>query len=360
MKEKINQPRNKSSPQLKPSNPPMGRIEISMIQLKNFGKNFKTRHLESKTPMNWNNFGEGEWQIIEKAIKNQTLPSVRYKDTFEEGENPRGKTYEITKWNNLVTVNNFCQKFDVFNEAWINSREKQGYKFLSHGLFQCRIQGLHSPDFDIKICVSLVDERIFDFKESIVGIGQLELHQNVAYFSVIPGLVIPLRATKHIKLLINTKGYERYLITEGILAVEYQSRVMFTHFPQEGLLDHIQRGRMNEEVLVRTTRNMVDYTFHRIPTQGMLSDYNLAMWNFPQILPVTEKYNVLDFVHQDGNSVSLKFARPSLAYQNTNQEQEENFRKNEHFQPSSSQAQIKARKSYSAQGNPLLQNKSLP
>ena len=68
------------------------------------------------------------------------------------------------------------QKFDVFNEAWINSREKQGYKFLSYGLFQCRIQGLHSPDFDIKICVILVDER--------------------------------------------------YLITEGTLAVEYQSRVI--------------------------------------------------------------------------------------------------------------------------------------
>lgn len=176
MTESLYQPKNKNHTQLKPPNLRIGRIEINMIQLKNLGRNFKTKYLENKPPMNWNRFGEEEWQIIERAIENQTLTSVRYQDIYKEGDNPRGKTYEIPKWENLVTVNNFCQKFDVFNEAWINLRERQGYKFLSHGLFQCRIQGLHGPDLDIRVCVILVDERKLDFKKRIIGIGQLDLH----------------------------------------------------------------------------------------------------------------------------------------------------------------------------------------
>lgn len=104
---------------------------------------------------------------------------------------------------------------------------------------------------------------------------------------------------------------------------------------------------------------MIDYTFQRIPTQDMLSDDNLAMWNFSQILPTSKNYNVLDFVHQEENSVSIKFAKPTLVYKNTNPEQEEEFRRNEHLLPSSSQATIKARKSFSSQKEvkPPWQNK---
>lgn len=84
-------------------------------------------------------------------------------------------------------------------------------------------------------------------------------------------------------MIIGTQGYEKYIISEGILSVQRQSRVMFTHYAQDGLLNHIHRGRMNEEILVRTSRGMEDYTFRKIPTQGMLSDANLKMWNFPPI-----------------------------------------------------------------------------
>lgn len=107
-------------------------------------------------------------------------------------------------------------KIDVFNDAWINMRQRQEYQFLSHGLFLCRIQGLHSPDPEIRICAKLVDERISDVKKSIIEIGQLEFHQNVAYFNVIPGFAFPLKAAKYIKLIIGTQGYEKYIITEGI------------------------------------------------------------------------------------------------------------------------------------------------
>lgn len=107
-----------------------------------------------------NEFGDNEWQIEEKAMKNQTLPPVRYEDLFLKGEDPKGKDYEITKWGDLVTVDKICQKFDVFNPTWINMRERKGYEFLSHGLFQCLIQGLQSPNPDVKLCAILVDERI--------------------------------------------------------------------------------------------------------------------------------------------------------------------------------------------------------
>lgn len=178
----------------------------------------------------------------------------------------------------------------------------------------------------MRICTVLVDERIADFKKSIIGIGQLELYQNVAYFSVIPGFVLPIEAAKDIKLVIATQGYEQYNIEKGILSIHHESRVMFTNFAQDGLLPTIQKGRLNEEVLVRTTRNMVDYTFVKIPTKGMLK--NLQMWNFPQIQPAkVEKYNLLEFVHQDKetNNVSLKFGEPTLVKRMTNEELEREF-----------------------------------
>ena len=99
---------------------------------------------------------------------------------------------------------------------------------------------------------------------------------------MIPGFVLPLKSAKYIKLIIGTQGYEKYIISEGILSVQHPSQVMFTHYAQDGLLNHIHRRRMNEEILVRTSRGMADYTFRKIPTQGMLSDANLKMWNFPQ------------------------------------------------------------------------------
>lgn len=86
---------------------------------------------------------------------------------------------------------------------------------------------------------------------------------------------------------------------------------MFTDFAQDGMLTHIQKGRLNEEVLVRTSRDMADYTFIKVPTKGILK--NLKVWNFPEIQPEHKlKYNLLDFVHQEVNNVSLKFGQPTV------------------------------------------------
>lgn len=124
------------------------------------------------------------------------------------------------------------------------------------------------------------------FRDRIVRIGELNLKETVAYFSVIPGFVIPIEASKYIKLLIHThgyeryiitEGYERYIITEGIISIEFQSYVMFSHHPRDGLISNMPNGRINEEILVRTTRDMEDYTFQRITTAQMLDSNNLAM-----------------------------------------------------------------------------------
>lgn len=81
------------------------------------------------------------------------------------------------------------------------------------------------------------------------------------------------------------------------------------------------KGWINEEILVRTTRDMEDYTFQRITTAQMLDSNNLAVWNFPEVVPIKPKHNVLDFVHQEGSSVSLKFGQPSIVYDNPDHEE---------------------------------------
>lgn len=316
----------RQSVQLRPVEPPIGQIGLNMLQIKNFGRKLRQKCSKKKPKMNWNKFGENEWQIIEKATIEEKLPPDRNEDLFIFADKPVGEGYEITKWGNLETLTRIVQKFDVFHPDWIREGITKGFSFVSHGLFQCRLQGLHSPDPNVRICTVLVDERIADFKTSIIGIGQLELLQNVTYFSVIPGFVLPIEAAKDIELIIATQGYEQYNIEKGILSIHHQSRVMFTNFAQDGLLPTIQKGRSNEEVLVRTTRDMVDYTFVKVPAKGMLN--NLQMWNFPQIQPAkAKKYNLLEFVHQDKetNNVSLKFGQPTLVKKITNQELEEEF-----------------------------------
>lgn len=87
---------------------------------------------------------------------------------------------------------------------------------------------------------------------------------------------------------------------------------MFTHYPQDGLLNHIQRGRLNEEILVRTSRDMADYTFQRIPTKCMITDANLKMWNFPQIQPIKKEVQSLRFCTSRGKLSFLEICTTQL------------------------------------------------
>lgn len=130
--------------QLKPPEKPLGgSMDINMIHIKNFKAQLKQKCSKKKPKMNWNKFGDNEWQVVETALKQQKLPSVRNEYLFLFGSRPKGKTYEITKFGNLVTVNQIHQKFDVFDSNWINMVIEKAYEFISHGLFQCRMQGLH-------------------------------------------------------------------------------------------------------------------------------------------------------------------------------------------------------------------------
>lgn len=86
--------------------------------------------------MNWNEFGDNEWQIIKNALIEQKLPPVRNEDLFLFGDRPEGKHYKITKWGDLVTVDQIYQKFDVFDPTWIKMGIDKGFSYISHGLFQ--------------------------------------------------------------------------------------------------------------------------------------------------------------------------------------------------------------------------------
>ena len=181
-----------------------GNAELNMCHIRNLGTQIKKKCTKQKPKMNWNEFSNREWQIVVDSLREQKLPPVRHEDVFLFGNKPKGKTYRITKWGNLHTVNQIHQKFDVFNQIWINEAERAGFSFISFGLFQCKMQGLHHPNPDVKLCIILVDERAKTFRKSLIGIGQLNLQENIAYFSVIPSFVMPLQAAKHIKLRVAT------------------------------------------------------------------------------------------------------------------------------------------------------------
>lgn len=72
----------RKSIQLKTIEPPIGQIELNMLQIKNFGRKLKHKCSKKKPKMDWNKFGENEWQIVEKAMIEQKLPPVRNEDLF--------------------------------------------------------------------------------------------------------------------------------------------------------------------------------------------------------------------------------------------------------------------------------------
>ena len=122
--------------QLKPPENPIGRnAELNMFHIRNLGTQIKKKCTKQKPKMNWNEFGDKEWQIIADCLREQKLPPVRHEDLFLFGNRPKGKTYKITKWGNYHKVIQKYQKFDVFNQTWIDNAEKAGFSYLSFGLF---------------------------------------------------------------------------------------------------------------------------------------------------------------------------------------------------------------------------------
>ncbi|XXG61371.1 hypothetical protein AAC387_Pa05g0004 [Persea americana] len=91
--------------QLNPPEKPLGGFtDLNMICIKNFKAQLKQKCSKKKPKMDWNKFGNNEWQVVETSLKEQRLPPVRNEDLFLFGNRPKGKTYEITKYGIAVLL----------------------------------------------------------------------------------------------------------------------------------------------------------------------------------------------------------------------------------------------------------------
>lgn len=127
------------------------------------------------------------------------------------------KVYSLTKGQEII---------QVIDPKWLQKRSKD-FTFMTFGLFQARIQGLHRPQEQVKISCYLLDTRWNEMEKMLLGAAQLDFNDNVAYFNVIPGLTFMTEALEHMKLIIVTKGYDDFDKRYGTIAVEFQSYCMF-------------------------------------------------------------------------------------------------------------------------------------
>ncbi|KAF8390630.1 hypothetical protein HHK36_025157 [Tetracentron sinense] len=172
--------------------PPLSSHECNMLALRKIGRQLTTTVNNRNLPdISWHSDDKTLEDYIMYNLQKERLPEPKYKDIFLQGTTPLGDNYEITRWNNTLDITPDQQVISVFNDKWITKYKLRGYKYMSFGLFQCRIQGLHLPNSRFRVCVVLIDERYQEFQKNVLGMGELQLQDNVAYFQLATLQLLP-------------------------------------------------------------------------------------------------------------------------------------------------------------------------
>ena len=305
--------------------PNIGQHNLMIQRLRDSSSNVRTWWKERNftNPLQWKEWGEVDWKIVEDSINNGQLPEIRYVDLFKEGAIPKTPNYNMTYHCRNHVLQKGYTELQVFDSEWLRSRgTNRNFQFLTFGLFQARIQGLHRPQNNINIMCCLVDKRWKDFEKSLIGIAQLEMSDNIGYFNVIPAFTVTVDTAKHFKLILYASGYEDYIIPDANINIEFQSYVKFSQFPHQGMQDGIPSGRLNEEILVRTNSSDYNHTYS-IKNTGPMREKAKTIWHLPEFQETKTVQNKPLFINQDDvtGNVTIQFGPPKTTVKNLHNEE---------------------------------------
>ncbi|KAF8394462.1 hypothetical protein HHK36_020670 [Tetracentron sinense] len=181
------------------TNLPLSSHECNMLAFRKIGRQLSTTVNNRNLPdIAWHSDDKTLEEYIMYNLQKEQLPEPKYKDIFLQGTTPLRDNYEITRCINTLDITPDQQVIPVFNDKWITKYKLRGYKYMSFGLFQCRIQGLHLPNSRFRVCV------------------------------VIPGYVTSIHYLDQFKLVIDTDGYDDTIYPfRHQLSIQYQALVMF-------------------------------------------------------------------------------------------------------------------------------------
>ncbi|KAF8406475.1 hypothetical protein HHK36_008563 [Tetracentron sinense] len=210
-----------------------------------------------------------------------------------------------------VDATSSSKVISVFNDKWITKYKLRGYKYMSFGLFQCRIRGLHLPNSRFRVCVVLIDERYQEFQKNVLGMRELQLQDNVAYFQVIPGFVTSIHCLDQFKLVIDTDEYDDTMYPlRHQLSIQYQALVMFHEQSQTGLLHEIPTGKRGQQLIVRSVNpsRLPDYTFaYNNAVTQVEHCQRTKQWHFPDLTPQASQKAQLAYMLTDKKGTTFAF-----------------------------------------------------
>ena len=131
-----------------------------------------------------------------------------------------------------------------------------------------------------------------------MGITQLEISDNIWYFNITPVFTVTIPIEKYFKLILYATGYEDYVIPDANINIEFQSYVKFSQNAFEGMQLGIPRGRINEQILVRTNTSYFNNTYS-IKNTGPMRKQAKTLWQLPEFQETKAVQNEPLYIAQD-------------------------------------------------------------
>jgi len=126
-----------------------------------------------------------------------------------------------------------CSKDESINlnligpESARSLRQKNNYRLAHLGLIVIGIKGLTRKYVGAKALIVIYDDRWTDVKKSIIGVTEVDMNENKGIFYCSPDFMLDVTEfSKHIKIGIQTKGYEDYKGNNLLLCVGFIGKLL--------------------------------------------------------------------------------------------------------------------------------------
>ncbi|KAL6142327.1 hypothetical protein ACLB2K_060609 [Fragaria x ananassa] len=175
----------------------------------------------STAPVQLINAQEFEYNEIESSVREASAPRFRFNEIYKKGsflmDSHRFKILELT-----VPATGGETDIRLITPKEVSEAFHKKYSYMHIGAVQVGIKLLARDDIDCSVLCVLQDDRITDFKKSLLGTVEASLCNQVAYFNVFPNFTTHLRDAAHcLRLRIKTDGIS---MKKGMmeLAIDYR------------------------------------------------------------------------------------------------------------------------------------------
>lgn len=125
------------------------------------------------------------------------------------------------------------QIINLMTPEAINQLKIQKYKMIHLGLIVIGVIGLTRQKIGAKLLLILIDDRHQDLDRAIFGTMEVDMNNNIGIVYIAPNFTMDINDFyKHVKLVIQTKGYENFQGKNILLDITFLGKCMSRHAPK--------------------------------------------------------------------------------------------------------------------------------